>query len=456
MLIDCGMAQGHDTVTPMQSWSVSPTDIHYLSLTHAHIDHIGRIPELIAHGFKGEILCTHPTKALLLPLLKDALSFTDFDRRQKQNLLERIDELSYSFEFGEDFTLKKGIHFKFQKAGHILGSAFIRFDLSDNYSIVFSGDLGSTNTPILCDPDTSDPCDHLLLESTYGNRLHGDRTHRTERLGHILTRCLADSGKVFIPAFALGRTQEFIYEMDRLNIAENLNVPVYIDSPLGLEITRSYHTLAPFWDHEAKSLYASGDHPLNFKNLHAVRDHAHHLDLVHESGPMIVLAGSGMCSGGRIVDHLRYGLGDSRNDILFVGHQSGGTLGSDLLRYGDRPGGYVYIDGEQMEIRAKVHRLTGYSAHADQQGWLIGFGVWGMCRRKFGWCMEKRTGSGGSGKLWRNNFPSELCQRTCLANEILKLRCSRYNGTFDRTFEKHESENNERITPGKPNLTLVK
>jgi metallo-beta-lactamase family protein len=234
--------------------------------------------------------------------------------------------------------------------------------------VVFSGDLGSKDTPILCDPDISDPCDLLVLESTYGNRFHGDRTHRTERLGEILTRCLADSGKVFIPAFALGRTQELIYEMDRLNIAEKLHVPVYIDSPLGLEITRLYHTLAPFWDQEAKALYAAGNHPLNFDNLHAVRNYEHHLDLVHEPGPMIILAGSGMCTGGRIVDHLKHSLGDPRNDLLFVGHQSGGTLGSDLLRYGTRPGGYVHIDGEQLDLRAKVHRLTGYSAHADQKG----------------------------------------------------------------------------------------
>jgi metallo-beta-lactamase family protein len=368
ILIDCGLAQGSDHVPPISSWPITPGQVDFLFLTHAHIDHIGRVPELIRHGFKGEILCTHPTRALLLPLLSDAFSFTDVGRREKERLLERIDECSYGFEFNQDFTLKKGIHFKFGRAGHILGSSFIRFDLLDNYSVVFSGDLGSKDTPILCDPDTSDPCDLLVLESTYGNRFHGDRTHRTERLGEILTRCLADSGKVFIPAFALGRTQELIYEMDRLNIAEKLHVPVYIDSPLGLEITRLYHTLAPFWDLEAKTLYAAGDHPLNFHNLHAVLNYEHHLDLVHESGPMIILAGSGMCTGGRIVDHLKHSLGDPRNDLLFVGHQSGGTLGSDLLRYGTRPGGYVHIDGEQLDLRAKVHRLTGYSAHADQKG----------------------------------------------------------------------------------------
>ena len=368
MLVDCGMAQGDDGVVPMQSWPVAPKDIPFLFLTHAHIDHIGRIPELVEHGFKGEILCTHPTRELLFPLLKDALSFTDRTRAQKDGLLERIDELTYGFEFSEDFTLKKGIHFSFHRAGHILGSSFIRFDLSDNFSLVFSGDLGSKDTPILCDPDVSAPCDLIVLESTYGNRLHGDRSMRVERLELILSRCLADSGKVFIPAFALGRTQELIYELRQLPFIEKLDVPIYVDSPLGLEITRLYHSLATYWDQEAKSLYAAGDHPLNFKNLHAVRDNSHHQDLVSEPGPMIVLAGSGMCTGGRIVDYLRHGIENPVNDILFVGHQSSGTLGADLLRYGAHPGGYVHIDGERKDICARVHCLAGYSAHADQQG----------------------------------------------------------------------------------------
>jgi len=368
ILVDCGMAQGHDAVAPMQSWPVSPKDIDFLFLTHAHIDHIGRIPELIHNGFKGEILCTHPTKALLEPLLSDALRFTDMSKKARQHVLHRIDELSYGFEFNEDFTLKKGIHFKLGRAGHILGSCFIRFDLSDHRSIVFSGDLGSKDTPILCDPDVSDPCDLLVLESTYGDRNHGDRTHRTERLGQVLKQSLADHGKVFIPAFALGRTQELIYEMDRLDIAARENVPVYIDSPLGLELTRLYHTQAPFWDKEARELYAGGDHPLNFENLYAVRNYEQHQDIVEAEGPMIVLAGSGMCTGGRILDHLQKGIEDRRNDILFVGYQARGTLGREIQHYAHKPGGYVHIDGKRCDVHARVHQLTGYSAHADQQG----------------------------------------------------------------------------------------
>lgn len=340
MLIDSGMAQGYDAVMPMQSWPISSKDIQFLLLTHAHLNHICHIRELVEHGFKGEILCTYPTHELIFPLLKDALSFTAQAHSQKKDVLERIDELTYGFEHDEDFSLKKGI-FSFHQAGYSLGSAFIRLDLPENYSIFFSGYLGSKDTLILCAPDVSVPYDLLVFESTYGDRLHGDRSMRIECLGLILARCLTDNGKVFIPAFAQGRTQEHIYEMNQLTFIEKVDVPIYVDSPLGLEITRPYHTLAPYWDREAKSLYTSGEHPMNFKNLHAALNHEHHQDLVRQPGPMIVLAGSGMCIDGRIVDYLRHGIEGPVNEILFVEHQSNGTLGAELLRYGDRPGEYM-------------------------------------------------------------------------------------------------------------------
>jgi metallo-beta-lactamase family protein len=368
VLVDCGLAQGGDKIAPMTAWPVAPKDIDFLFLTHAHIDHIGRVPELIQNGFKGEILCTLPTKALLEPLLSDALGFTRSDRRAREKMLMRINELSWGFEFNQDFTLKKGIHFRFRRAGHILGSSFVRFDLSACQSVVFSGDLGGKDAPILCDPDPSEPCDLLVLESTYGDRNHGDRTRRVERLGEILTRSLADGGKVFIPCFALGRTQELLYELDRVQIAARLNVPVYVDSPLGQELSLVYDSLKPYWDAESRALWKAGDHPFSFSRLYAVETLEQHYEIMDAKGPMIILAGSGMCTGGRIVDHLRSGLADERNDILFVGYQAPGTLGRDLLRYGNRPGGYVYVDGERRDIHARVHQLTGYSAHADQRG----------------------------------------------------------------------------------------
>jgi metallo-beta-lactamase family protein len=396
IMVDCGLAQGNDDVLPMESWPVKPVDIDYLFLTHAHIDHIGRVPELIERGFLGEIICSHATKALLEPMLQDAMGFSNMGERQAEKILKTIDELSWGFEYREVFSLKKGIKFKLGCAGHILGSCWIQFDISDYMTVVFSGDLGAKDTPILCDPDVPEGCDLLILESTYGDRNHEGRGDRIKRLGEVLLRAIADGGKVFIPAFSLGRTQELIYEMDRLRqwsdpqitqiyadyekqLKEKdelaaqkaeFNIPVFIDSPLGLEITTIYSRLSEYWDKEAKELKAKGDHPIDFKNLYSVERFRDHKRLLEMDGPAVIIAGSGMCTGGRIIEHLKAGIEDSRNDIFFVGYQAKGTAGRDILKYSKRPGGYVMLDGEKFDIKARVHTLSGYSAHADQNGLL--------------------------------------------------------------------------------------
>ena len=218
IMVDCGLAQGNDAVLAMPSWPVAPSEIHYLFLTHAHIDHMGRVPELIERGFSGEIICSHATRALLMPMLRDAMGFSSMGEHEADRMLLKIDELSWGFEYRQTFSLEKGIRFRLGCAGHILGSCFIRFELPDGFSIVFSGDLGAKDTPILCDPDVPEPCDLLIMESTYGDRNHADRGDRIKRLGDILRVVLDDGGKVFIPAFALGRTQELIYEMDRIGM----------------------------------------------------------------------------------------------------------------------------------------------------------------------------------------------------------------------------------------------
>lgn len=366
LLIDCGLAQGGDRVKAMDQWPVSPKEIDYLFVTHAHLDHIGRIPDLIDAGFAGEIIVTHGAKALLSPMLTDALGFSDRRRQEKTRLLNAIDELSWGFEYNQAFDLARSIRFTLGRAGHILGSCWIRFDLPGGESVVFSGDLGPKQTPILPDPDIPESCDLLVLESTYGDRLHEDRAQRVERLRRILKKALADRGKVYIPAFALGRTQELIYELDRI-FSDETPIPVFIDSPLGLEITGIYSRLSEFWDKEAADLHQKGDHPIDFDHLYAVENHDAHKKLLDLDGPAIIIAGSGMCTGGRILDHLKRGIGNPENDIFFVGYQAQGTPGKDILRYADRPGGYVVLDGERYPIRAEVHQLTGYSAHADQR-----------------------------------------------------------------------------------------
>jgi len=380
IMVDCGLSQGKDRHTEMAEWPVHPDGIDYLFLTHAHIDHIGRVPKLIRNGFDGEIICSHPTRELLIPMLADAMKFSGMKEQTVLSIRKRIDDLSWGFECGQSFNLKKGISFKLKRAGHILGSSFVRFqDDRSGESVLFSGDLGAADTPILPDPEVPDPADRVIMESTYGDRLHGDRRQRIRQLGAVLTHALADNGKVFIPAFSLGRTQELIYEMDRLfsdpdcqalfpDLQGARRPPVFVDSPLGLDITRIYARLSEFWDKEARDLNRRGDHPMDFDGLYAVESHRDHLKLCDAEGPAVILAGSGMCTGGRIVDHLKKGIEEPESDILFVGYQAAGTPGRAIQDYAETPDGYVYLEGEQKTIRANVHTLSGYSAHADQKG----------------------------------------------------------------------------------------
>ena len=276
---------------------------------------------------------------------------------QIKNLEQTIDDLAWGFELNQEFTLKKKISFQLYNAGHILGSCFIRFcfpqdpapSTQNPYTIIFSGDLGCTDTPILPDPDPPPSCDHLILESTYGDRNHTSRKERIATLEQLLKKALADNGIVYIPAFSLGRTQELIYELDRIKT----KVPVFIDSPLGLKITKIYADLENFWDDEAKELKAAGNHPLDFKNLYSVEKYRDHKQLMEMEGPAIIIAGSGMCTGGRIVDHLEQGLQDPKNDLFFVGYQAKGTPGRAMME-------------KKVPVKAAIHTLSGYSAHADQ------------------------------------------------------------------------------------------
>jgi len=386
LLVDCGLFQGAETAEAggddddRHRVTFPVADIVALVVTHVHIDHVGRIPWLLAAGYQGPIICSEPSAELLPLMLEDAFRLAVTSRQDVvENYLRMVRGRLVPLAYKTSHTLldnaERQVRVRLQPAGHILGSAYVECDLLDRKSgvekrIVFSGDLGAPWAPLLPAPQPPYRADLLVLESTYGDRLHEDRRTRRERLRQAIVRAMADRGSVLIPAFSIGRTQEILYELEEMIGRGTVpDFEVILDSPLADRITDAYRHLQPWWDKEAQRRLAGGRNPLDFPRLRTVSSHEAHLDLVEELSrtgrPAVVVAGSGMCTGGRIVNYLKAMLGDRRHCVLFVGYQAAGTPGRDILTYGPR-GGYVYLDGERFVIRADIEILGGYSAHADQ------------------------------------------------------------------------------------------
>ena len=385
ILIDCGLFQGQDEGRGASASDLSidfPIDhIRALVVTHVHIDHVGRIPYLLAAGFDGPIICSEPSAIMLPEILEDALKigFTR-DRQLIELVLGVIRSRLVPVPYGQWHSVFAGddcsLSVRLQRAGHILGSAYVECDARAGESeerVVFSGDLGAPHAPLLPAPESPERADRLVIESTYGDKDHEDREMRRYRLKAVLEHALEDGGTVLVPAFSIGRTQELLYEIEGLinEFGGELwsNLEIVVDSPLAAEFTRIYRDLKPYWDAEATDLVRQGRHPLSFEQLTVINFHEDHLNavdyLARSHRPCVVLAGSGMCAGGRVVNYLKAMLGDKRNDVLFVGYQAAGTPGRDILTYGPR-GGWVELDGERYDIRARVHQVGGYSAHAGQ------------------------------------------------------------------------------------------
>jgi metallo-beta-lactamase family protein len=282
----------------------------------------------------------------------------------------------------------EGLSIRLQQAGHILGSAYVECKTLSLGRVVFSGDLGAPHTPLLPGPKPPYACDVLVIESTYGNRNHEARAQRVAQLKGVLKKCFENGGTVLIPAFSLGRTQELMYELEAVLRSRQFEgapaLRVVVDSPLAAKFNEAYRQLKPYWDAEAHKRLRSGRHPLSFEELITVDDHESHMAFVEKVSMdcrasmakagvgtkgvgTVVLAASGMCAGGRVVNYLKALLGDKRNDVLFVGYQAAGTPGRDILRYGNKPDGYVEFEGQRYDIKAGIHALTGYSAHAGQR-----------------------------------------------------------------------------------------
>ncbi|KAA0014600.1 MBL fold metallo-hydrolase [Billgrantia pellis] len=387
LLVDCGLFQGQDADHPdsLEQHRVRfpIDDVLALVVTHVHIDHIGRLPHLLAAGYRGPILCSIPSRRLLPLVIEDALKvgFTR-DRALIERFLAEVESRLVALDYRAWHPLiddeRHRIRIRLQRAGHILGSAYVEVDTYDRTTghrqrTVFSGDLGAPHAPLLPAPTPPYRADVLVLEATYGDRLHEDRRHRRGRLKDAIDRALANGGTVVVPAFSIGRTQELLYELEglihRASDARWRDLEIIVDSPLAARFTEVYRDLKPWWDAEAHRRLRSGRHPLSFENLYTVDDHAAHertVTYLAESGrPAVVIAASGMVSGGRVVNYLKRLLGDPRHCVLFTGYQAVGTPGHDIQRYGPR-GGWVMLDGQRIEIRAQVETVNGYSAHADQ------------------------------------------------------------------------------------------
>lgn len=375
LLVDCGLFQGRDAKGRSHEIDFSLDGIGAVVLTHAHIDHVGRLPYLLAAGYEGPLLCSHPTARLLPLVLEDALRL-GFTRKRwlVDGVLEEVGRRLQPLDYNAWHDIDGDARVRLQRAGHILGSAYVEVD-AGGQRVVFSGDLGAPHTPLLYAPRSPARADLLVLESTYGDRVHEGRQQRRQRLRDILEHTLVNGGATIVPAFSLGRTQELLYEIDRIfaqlahhpHLASRLReVDVIVDSPLASRFTQAYEDCAAFWDAEARQLLQAGDQPLVFDNLMTVADHDQHrwtVDYLKRKGsPAIVIAGSGMCTGGRVVNYLKSLLGDERTDVLFVGYQGAGTPGR-VLQGGAKS---MRLDGKRVQVRARVHSLSGYSAHADQ------------------------------------------------------------------------------------------
>ena len=403
ILVDCGMYQGKATEELENSdpFLYNPADIDYMLLTHAHIDHSGRIPKLYNEGFKGPIYATKATVDLCNIMLPDSGHIQETEIEWQNKKRKRLGkaplpplytaedaincmEIFSPIDYDEIVQLDENISARFNDAGHMLGSAIIELWVTENGKItktVFSGDIGNNDLPLLDSPTMIDHADYVVMESTYGNRLHIRNDEKANLFLKIVSETLDYNGTVVIPSFAVGRTQEILYEINKLKEERGrndeefarqyqtlMNARVYVDSPLAISATEIFKMNTNLFDEEIQKEIVSGDNPLEFPGLHFTQTVEESRALNESKEPCIIISASGMCDVGRIKHHLKHNLWNPNSTILFVGYQAPGTLGRQIVDGAKS----VRIFGEEIAVNARVEYIEGYSGHADQE-WLLNF-----------------------------------------------------------------------------------
>jgi len=396
LLVDCGLYQEREFLH--RNWDkfpYSPDTLDAVLLTHAHLDHCGLLPKLVSEGFNGPIYCTGATAEISKIILLDSARIHEEDAEFKRNRHRRegrygphpvvplytIDDatavlpLFSHVKYGEEIQLSEGIRVEFRDAGHVLGASVVKVRINDNgeeRAIVFSGDIGRRDRPILRDPAIFENADYVLIESTYGNRQIPAAHNTTDELAEIVNKTVAAGGNIVIPSFALERAQEVLYCLNELLLENRIpHLMTFVDSPMAISITEVFERFPEYFDEEMRALIRDGNSPFDLPGLKFVRTVNESKAINHVKGSVVIIAGSGMCTGGRIKHHLVSNISRPESTILFVGYQAAGTLGRHIVD-GARK---VRILGQHYPVRARIARLNGFSAHAGRDQllkWLTG------------------------------------------------------------------------------------
>ncbi|HEY4365201.1 MAG TPA: MBL fold metallo-hydrolase [Bryobacteraceae bacterium] len=387
ILLDCGLYQGRrqESFERNSHFPFPVGEIDAVILSHAHIDHSGNLPTLVHNGYRGPIYTTPATVDLCLAMLADSAYLQQKDvefcnrRREHRRKIGRDDKecaplyslvdaeqtypLFQPVPLGADKQVAEGLHYKTYDAGHMLGSTAVELE-ADGVRLAFSGDVGRPGLPILRDPEKLDPVDYLIMESTYGDRFHKKLEHVAEKLAEVVNRTAGRGGRLIVPSFAVGRTQQLVLLLHQLMDAHKIpSIPIFVDSPLAINATEVFRKHPESYDEEARAYLQQGQDPFGFYRLKYVRESSESKALNDLHGPFLVIAASGMCEGGRVLHHLRNSIEDPRNTVLITGFQAEHTLGRKILEGHDE----VPIFGEPVRLRAEVVSLDELSGHADQR-----------------------------------------------------------------------------------------